>query len=102
MFGAFGLVVLDLRQQASVLRTQNHPNIARRNVRSSFFIADFLPDEALSAGNTLCIPKVNNEVWGDNPPEKTDMCSTAVGLNTLPQSRRFLSAYRKTVRGAGL
>ena len=39
---------------------------------------------------------------GDNPPEKTDMCSTAVGLNTLPQSRRFLSAYRKTVRGAGL
>ena len=39
---------------------------------------------------------------GDNLPEKTDMCSTAVGLNTLPQSRRFLSAYRKTVRGAGL
>ena len=39
---------------------------------------------------------------GDNPPEKTDMCSTAVGLNTLPQSLRFLSAYRKTVQGAGL
>ena len=64
MFGAFGLVVLDLRQQAGVLRTQNHPNISRRNVRSSFFRADLLPDEALSAGNTLCIPKVNNEVWG--------------------------------------
>ena len=24
-----------------------------------------MPDEALGAGNTLCIPKDNNEVWCD-------------------------------------
>ena len=48
----FGLVVLDLRQQACVLRIQNHPNIARRNVPCSFFGADFRSDEALAAENT--------------------------------------------------
>ena len=39
---------------------------------------------------------------GDKPPEKTVICSTAVGQNSLPQSQRFLSAYRKAVQGAGL
>jgi hypothetical protein len=70
IFGAFWLVVLDLRQQACVLRTKNHPNIPRRNVQSSFFGMDFLPEEALTAGNTWCIPKVNNEVWVTIHPKK--------------------------------
>jgi len=52
LFGAFGLVVLDLRQQACVRPGQNHPNISHRNVLCSFFGADFRPDEALAAGNT--------------------------------------------------
>ena len=52
LFGPFGLVVLDLRQQVFVLRDQNHPNIASRNVLCSFFGADFRSDEALAAENT--------------------------------------------------
>ena len=41
LFGAFGLVVLDLRRQACVLRVQNPSNIPHRNVPCSFFGADF-------------------------------------------------------------
>ena len=52
LFGPFGLVVLDLRQQACVLLAQNHPNISRRNVLCSFFGADFRSDEALASENT--------------------------------------------------
>ena len=51
LFGPFGLVVLDLRQQACVLRDQNHPNIASRNVLCSFFGAVFRSDKALAAEN---------------------------------------------------
>ena len=63
LFGAFGLVVLDLRRQACVLRVQNPSNIPRRNVQSSFFGADFRTGAALTAGNTLRIAKGNNKAW---------------------------------------
>ena len=79
LFVPFGLVVLDLRQQACVLRDQNHPNIASRNVLCSFFGADFRPDEALAAGNTWRILKANNEVWAYIRPIKTDAGSIPLG-----------------------
>ena len=77
--GAFGFIVLDLRQQACVLCIQNHPNNSRRNVLCSFFGADFRPDEALAAGNTWRILKANNEVWAYIRPIKTDAGSIPVG-----------------------
>jgi len=61
LFGAFALVGFGLRQQACILRSQNPSNIPRRNVRCSFFGADFCSDEALAAGNPLWIAKDNNE-----------------------------------------
>jgi hypothetical protein len=70
LFGAFGLVVLALRQQGCVLRIQNPSNIPRRNVRSSFAGADFRPDENLAAGNTLRIAKDNDDVWAEIRPSK--------------------------------
>jgi hypothetical protein len=63
LFGAFEFVVLDLRQQACVLRAQNLSNIARRNVQSSFSGADFRTGAALTAENTLRIFKGNNKAW---------------------------------------
>ena len=63
LFGAFGLVVLDLRRQACVLRVQNPSNIPHRNVPCSFFGADLRSGEALTAGNTLRIAKGNNKAW---------------------------------------
>ena len=83
LFGAFGLVVLDLRRQACVLRVQNPSNIPRRNVLCSFFGADFRTDEALTAGNTWRIVKGNNDVWAEIRPNKTDTGSTPVGLTTF-------------------
>ena len=80
--GAFGFIVLDLRQQACVLCIQNHPNNSRRNVLCSFFGADFRPDEALAAGNTWRILKANNEVWAYIRPIKTDAGSIPVGPAT--------------------
>ena len=38
---------------------------------NSFFGADFCQDKALSAGNTLCIVKDNNEVLVKISPNKT-------------------------------
>ena len=70
LFGSFGLVVLALRQQVCVLRTQNSTSISRRNVRSSFDGADFRPDEKLDAGNTLRIAKDNCDVWAEIRPAK--------------------------------
>ncbi len=70
LFGSFGLVVLALRQQGCVLRDQNPLNIPRRNVRSSFAVADFRPDEKLDAGNTRRIAKGNCDVWAEIRPSK--------------------------------
>ena len=78
--GSFGLIVLDLRQQAFVLCTRNNPNISRRNVQGSFFGADFYTDEALSAGNPCRLAKDNNDVWVKIRPIKTGAGSTFLCL----------------------
>ena len=78
--GSFGLIVLDLRQQAFVLCTRNNPNISRRNVQGSFFEADFYTDEALSAGNPCRLAKDNNDVWVKIRPIKTGAGSTFLCL----------------------
>ncbi len=79
--GSFGLIVLDLRQQAFVLCTRNNPNISRRNVQGSFFGADFYTDEALSAGNPCRLAKDNNDVWVKIRPIKTGAGSTSLCLD---------------------
>jgi len=70
LFGAFGLVVLALRQQGCVRPIQNRANISRRNVRSSFAGADFRSDEKLDAGNTRRIAKDNCDIWAEIRPSK--------------------------------
>jgi len=97
--GAFGFIVLDLRQQACVLCIQNHPNNSRRNVLCSFFGADFRPDEALAAGNTWRILKANNEVWAYIRPIKTDAGSIPVGPG---RKRSLLPALATNVPPARL
>ena len=79
--GSFGLIVLDLRQQAFVLCTRNNPNISRRNVQGSFSGADFYTDEALSAGNPCRLAKDNNDVWVKIRPIKTGAGSTSLCLD---------------------
>ena len=79
--GSFGLIVLDLRQQAFVLCTRNNPNISRRNVQGSFSEADFYTDEALSAGNPCRLAKDNNDVWVKIRPIKTGAGSTSLCLD---------------------
>ena len=81
--GSFGLIVLDLRQQAFVLCTRNNPNISRRNVQGSFFGADFYTDEALSAGNPCRLAKDNNDVWVKIRPIKTGAGSTHLCLASI-------------------
>ena len=63
IFGAFEFVVLDLRQQACVLRIQKQPNISRRTVQSSFCGVDFHSGAELAVGNTLCITKGDDKAW---------------------------------------
>ena len=79
--GSFGLIVLDLRQQAFVLCTRNNPNISHRNVQGSFSGADFYTDEALSAGNPCRLAKDNNDVWVKIRPIKTGAGSTSLCLD---------------------
>ncbi len=57
LFGAFPLVVVALRQQGCLLRTENPSKISPRGVRSSFWRADFRSGEEKPAGNTCVLPK---------------------------------------------
>ena len=79
LFGAFGLIALALRQQGGVLCDQNPINIPRWNVLRSFFGADFRPDAASTEENPLWLVEVNNNVWAEIRPIKTDRGSTSVG-----------------------
>ena len=67
-------------KQGGVLCDQNPTNIPRWNVLRSFFGADFRPDAALTEENPLWLVEVNNNVWAEIRPIKTDRGSTPVGL----------------------
>jgi len=52
-------------------------------VLRSFCGADFYSEEALTAGNTLCIVKGNNDLWAKICPHKTGTDSASVGPRRL-------------------